>query len=217
MISEYTGKNEKGLLRKFIRTVTTTCPTTDCHETHLSVKTLQQDAGDDGESEGEESHHTAEQEISHDETTKREGIFKVVGNNKNDGGDTGIVKETSESYLEDALSELAKKQLVAGGGGGGGSGESDENVFCTSSGCYNTLKELQEIQLLAETINQLQSKLNDNSKVEQTLTRMREEISSDIKKTLGGEHSVIDGGGDDAVVGDTQTKPDDEKRTRPEL
>ena len=189
MTSEYTGKNEKGIIKKFIRTVTTTCPTTDCHETHLSVKTLQQD-GD----ESERNHITThDRDHDHSESTKREGIFKVVGNNGNN------IKESSESYLDDALSELAKKQLAGG---------SNENVFCTSSGCYNSLKELQEIQLLAETINGLQSKLRDNSKVEQMLTRMREEISSDIKKTLDSSTNQPNG---DHVISQTshaeRTKP----------
>ena len=179
MVSEYTGANEGGIVKKFVRTITHTCPNTDCTSIHISTRTVvveKQEEVDD---------RTENPTLVDDGVKKREEMLRVI-----DSGSSNSIKNVKdmvdESYLDDALSELVKKHLVANDNKELSVNKGGEDVFCTSAGCYNTLEELKDIQLLADSITQLQAKLGESSRVEQTLDRMQEEISSDIEKTLRG-------------------------------
>ena len=94
--------------------------------------------------------------------------------NKKENNEKAVESKSSSSsdttYIEDAISELAKKRII--------------NI-----GKHNSedMNDLQDIHALADTIMKLKSKL-DSSQIEDTLDKMRTEVASSIQQALSNKN-----------------------------
>jgi len=154
MESEYIGTNENGVLKRFIRTVVQTCQTLECKTFNTETR-------------------TQETEREKDSSDNNNLDLDLDLNKKNEEAESSPSSSSGITYIEDAISELAKKRIV--------------NLDKDNE--KDTYYDLQDIHTLTDTIMKLKSKF-DSSQIDDTLDKMRNEVSSSIQQALHNKNNV---------------------------